>query len=352
MCGIIGYNGTKKCVPRLIGALEALEYRGYDSAGIAYIENGNVKISKEVGKIKNLKEIVDMNTNSTIGIGHTRWATHGGVTKDNAHPHKIGKITLVHNGIIENYVDIKKAIENKGYKYNSETDTEIAAALLNSLYEENNDMVKTLHEASKIIRGSYAFVVLVDGLDEIYATRCASPMIVALSDDGNYVASDVPAILAFTNKYMLLDEYDIVKLEKNKITIYDKDLNEVKKEIKVFEGTMDAATKAGYEHFMLKEINEQDKVFKDTVNYYFDGTINSLEKNFGFIKNFKKIDIVACGSAYHTGVVGKYLIESYANIPVNVEVASEYRYKKCFYDKDTLVILVSQPEKLLILSPL
>ncbi len=342
MCGIIGYNGTKKCVPRLIGALEALEYRGYDSAGIAYIENGNVKISKEVGKIKNLKEIVDMNTNSTIGIGHTRWATHGGVTKDNAHPHKIGKITLVHNGIIENYVDIKKAIEKKGYKYKSETDTEIAAALLNSLYEENNDMVKTLHEASKIIRGSYAFVVLVDELDEIYATRCASPMIVALSDDGNYVASDVPAILAFTNKYMLLDEYDIVKLEKNKITIYDKDLNEVKKEIKVFEGTMDAATKAGYEHFMLKEINEQDKVFKDTVNYYFDGTINSLEKNFGFIKNFKKIDIVACGSAYHTGVVGKYLIESYANIPVNVEVASEYRYKKCFYDKDTLVILVSQ----------
>ena len=342
MCGIIGYNGTKKCVPRLIGALEALEYRGYDSAGIAYIENGNVKISKEVGKIKNLKEIVDMNTNSTIGIGHTRWATHGGVTKDNAHPHKIGKITLVHNGIIENYVDIKKAIEKKGYKYKSETDTEIAAALLNSLYEENNDMVKTLHEASKIIRGSYAFVVLVDGLDEIYVTRCASPMIVALSDDGNYVASDVPAILAFTNKYMLLDEYDIVKLEKNKITIYDKDLNEVKKEIKVFEGTMDAATKAGYEHFMLKEINEQDKVFKDTVNYYFNGTINSLEKSFGFIKNFKKIDIVACGSAYHTGVVGKYLIESYANIPVNVEVASEYRYKKCFYDKDTLVILVSQ----------
>ena len=342
MCGIIGYNGTKKCVPRLIGALEALEYRGYDSAGIAYIENGNVKISKEVGKIKNLKEIVDMNTNSTIGIGHTRWATHGGVTKDNAHPHKIDKITLVHNGIIENYVDIKKAIEKKGYKYKSETDTEIATALLNSLYEENNDMVKTLHEASKIIRGSYAFVVLVDGLDEIYATRCASPMIVALSDDGNYVASDVPAILAFTNKYMLLDEYDIVKLEKNKITIYDKDLNEVKKEIKVFEGTMDAATKAGYEHFMLKEINEQDKVFKDTINYYFDGTINSLEKSFGFIKNFKKIDIVACGSAYHTGVVGKYLIESYANIPVNVEVASEYRYKKCFYDKDTLVILVSQ----------
>ena len=342
MCGIIGYNGTKNCVPKLIGALEALEYRGYDSAGIAYIENGNVKISKEVGKIKNLKEIVDMNTNSTIGIGHTRWATHGGVTKENAHPHRIGKITLVHNGIIENYVDIKKNLENKGYKYNSETDTEIAAALLNSLYEENNDMVKTLHEASKIIRGSYAFVALVDGDDSIYASRYASPMIAAIGVDGYYVASDVPAILAYTNKYMLLDDYDIVKLSKDKIEIFDKDLNEVKKEIKVFEGSMDSATKCGFEHFMLKEINEQDKVFKDTVNYYFDGTIKSLEKSFSYLKNFKKIDIVACGSAYHTGVVGKYLIENYANIPVNVEVASEYRYKKCFYDKNTLVILVSQ----------
>ena len=167
-------------------------------------------------------------------------------------------------------------------------------------------------------------------------------MIAAFGDDGFYVASDVPAILAYTNKYMLLDDYDIVKLSKDKIEIYDKDLNRINKEIKVFEGSMDAATKGGFEHFMLKEINEQDKVFKDTINYYFDGTFESLEKSFGYLKNFKKIDIVACGSAYHTGVVGKYLIENYANIPVNVEVASEYRYKKCFYDKDTLVILVSQ----------
>ena len=342
MCGIIGYIGTKKCVPKLINALEALEYRGYDSAGIAYVKNNTVEIIKEVGKIKNLKEQVDMDVDAYMGIGHTRWATHGEVNKINAHPHKVGQITLIHNGIIENYQDIKNRVVKEGYKFKSKTDSEIAAALIDSLYKKNNDMVKTLNEASKILRGSYAFVVMVDKDEHIYATRNAIPMIAAIADDGNYVASDVPAILAYTKKYMLLNDLDIVKLSKDKIEIFDKNLNKCEKEIKVFEGTMDAATKNGYEHFMLKEINEQDKVFKDTINYYYDGSMESLEKNFGFIKKFKKIDIVACGSAYHTGIVGKSLIEKYADIPVNVEVASEYRYKKCFYDKDTLLIVVSQ----------
>lgn len=342
MCGIIGYIGTKKCVPKLINALEALEYRGYDSAGIAYVKNNTVEIIKEVGKIKNLKEQVNMDVDAYMGIGHTRWATHGEVNKINAHPHKVGQITLIHNGIIENYQDIKNRVVKEGYKFKSKTDSEIAAALIDSLYKKNNDMVKTLNEASKILRGSYAFVVMVDKDEHIYATRNAIPMIAAIADDGNYVASDVPAILAYTKKYMLLNDLDIVKLSKDKIEIFDKNLNQCEKEIKVFEGTMDAATKNGYEHFMLKEINEQDKVFKDTINYYYDGSMESLEKNFGFIKKFKKIDIVACGSAYHTGIVGKSLIEKYADIPVNVEVASEYRYKKCFYDKDTLLIVVSQ----------
>lgn len=342
MCGIIGYIGTKKCVPKLINALEALEYRGYDSAGIAYVKNNTVEIIKEVGKIKNLKEQVNMDVDAYMGIGHTRWATHGEVNKINAHPHKVGRITLIHNGIIENYQDIKNRVVKEGYKFKSKTDSEIAAALIDSLYKKNNDMVKTLNEASKILRGSYAFVVMVDKDEHIYATRNAIPMIAAIADDGNYVASDVPAILAYTKKYMLLNDLDIVKLSKDKIEIFDKNLNKCEKEIKVFEGTMDAATKNGYEHFMLKEINEQDKVFKDTINYYYDGSMESLEKNFGFIKKFKKIDIVACGSAYHTGIVGKSLIEKYADIPVNVEVASEYRYKKCFYDKDTLLIVVSQ----------
>lgn len=342
MCGIIGYIGTKKCVPKLINALEALEYRGYDSAGIAYVKNNTVEIIKEVGKIKNLKEQVNMDVDTYMGIGHTRWATHGEVNKINAHPHKVGQITLIHNGIIENYQDIKNRVVKEGYKFKSKTDSEIAAALIDSLYKKNNDMVKTLNEASKILRGSYAFVVMVDKDEHIYATRNAIPMIAAIANDGNYVASDVPAILAYTKKYMLLNDLDIVKLSKDKIEIFDKNLNKCEKEIKVFEGTMDAATKNGYEHFMLKEINEQDKVFKDTINYYYDGSMESLEKSFGFIKKFKKIDIVACGSAYHTGIVGKSLIEKYADIPVNVEVASEYRYKKCFYDKDTLLIVVSQ----------
>ena len=342
MCGIIGYIGKEKCIPKLIGALEALEYRGYDSAGIAYITDKNIEIKKEKGKIKNLKESINMDEDSNIGIGHTRWATHGEANKVNAHPHKVGKVTLVHNGIIENYIELKNDLIKKGYSFQTETDTEVACALLDSIYNKTGDMVKSLHEASKLIRGSYAFAVIVDNDDTLYASRYASPLITAKSSNGSFVASDVPAILAYTNKYILLDEYDIVKLEKDKITIYDKDLKKIKKDIKTFTGSMDAATKAGYEHFMLKEINEQDKIFKDTVNYYFDGTIDSLEKNFGFIKNFKKIDIVACGSAYHTGVIGKYLLEKYANTEVNVEVASEYRYKKCFYDKNTLLILVSQ----------
>ena len=246
MCGIIGYIGTKKCVPKLINALEALEYRGYDSAGIAYVKNNTVEIIKEVGKIKNLKEQVDMDVDAYMGIGHTRWATHGEVNKINAHPHKVGQITLIHNGIIENYQDIKNRVVKEGYKFKSKTDSEIAAALIDSLYKKNNDMVKTLNEASKILRGSYAFVVMVDKDEHIYATRNAIPMIAAIADDGNYVASDVPAILAYTKKYMLLNDLDIVKLSKDKIEIFDKNLNKCEKEIKVFEGTMDAATKNGY----------------------------------------------------------------------------------------------------------
>lgn len=341
MCGIIGYNGTKKCVPYLIGALEALEYRGYDSAGIA-IKNDTIKVIKEKGKIKNLKELVNMEDNANLGIGHTRWATHGGASKINAHPHQVGKITLVHNGIIENYIELKSELINSGYNFLSQTDTEVAAALIDYLYKEDNNILNALSKAIKKIRGSYAFAILVEGEDALYGARCQSPMIIATSKDGNFLASDVPAILKYTNKYILLDDHEIVKLTKDSIKVFDESLHIIKKEIKTFEGTIDAATKSGYEHFMLKEINEQDKVFKDTISFYFDNTFAALDKSFNFLKDFKKIDIVACGSAYHTGVIGKYLIEEYANIPVNVEVASEYRYKKCFYDKDTLVILVSQ----------
>lgn len=343
MCGIIGYVGRDLCIPKIISGLEALEYRGYDSAGIAYVENKKIKIIKEKGKIANLKKLLDFNANTNLGIAHTRWATHGAASKTNAHPHSVNSFTIVHNGIIENYSELKESLIKKGYIFKSETDTEVACAVIADLYKEKKDILLSLNAATKVFRGSYALgIICADDSETLYAMRNTSPLIVATSPSGNFIASDVPAILKYTNKYILLDDLEIAKITADNITIYNKDLNIVKKEIKTFEGTFEAAAKNGYEHFMLKEINEQDKVFSDTVNYYFDGSIASLKKNFTFLDKFSKIDIVACGSAYHTGLVGKCLIEKYASIPVNVEVASEYRYKKCFYDNDTLVILVSQ----------
>ena len=340
MCGIVGYAGkNKKAIPVIISGLESLEYRGYDSAGIAYVKDNKINIIKEQGKIVNLKNNLDLNEESNLGIGHTRWATHGKPTKENSHPHHVGKITLVHNGIIENYIELKEELINKGYKFKSETDTEVACALIDSLY--NGNIIETINSAIKKMRGSFAFGILVDGDDHLYATRLTSPLIIAKGDDEYYIASDVPAILKYTNKYMLLDDYDIAKISSYSVTVYN-NLKEVKKEILTFVGDMEAGMKNGYEHFMLKEINEQDKVIKNTIRYYFDGTIDSLIKNFPDLDKYNKIDIVACGSAYHTGLVGKSLIEKYANIPVTCEVASEYRYKRSFYDNKTLVILVSQ----------
>lgn len=343
MCGIVGYIGKEKCIPKVISGLEALEYRGYDSAGIALVNNKKIEIYKEKGRIDNLKQELNFELDSYLGIGHTRWATHGEPNKINAHPHNVGKFTIVHNGIIENYIELKNMLINNGYKFVSETDTEVACALLDYYYKEENDVLKAIQKASNKMRGAFAFgIICEDTPDFLYATRKTSPLIVAKNESGNFIASDVPAILENTNQYYLLDDFDIAVLREESITFYDKELNDIKKELLIFEGSFDAATKAGYEHFMLKEINEQDYVIKETIGCYFDGTIESLNQNFPDLTNFNKIDIVACGSAYHTGVVGKYLIEKYANIPVNVEVASEYRYKKCFYDKNTLVILVSQ----------
>lgn len=340
MCGITGYVGKNNhCLPVIISGLEALEYRGYDSAGIAYKIDNKINIVKEEGKIINLKNNLNMDLLSNLGIGHTRWATHGKPTKTNSHPHHVGRITLVHNGIIENYIELKEELIKKGYKFISETDTEVACALIDSLYKDN--ILEAIESAIRKMRGSFAFGILVEGDDNLYATRLTSPLIIAKGKDENYIASDVPAILKYTNKYLLLDDYDIAKITSDSITIYNK-LKEVKREILTFTESMEAGMKNGYDHFMLKEIHEQDKVIKNTIGYYFDGTIESLIKNLPDLTKYNKIDIVACGSAYHTGLVGKSLIEKFADTEVNCEVASEYRYKRSFYDKKTLVILVSQ----------
>ncbi len=340
MCGITGYIGkNNKAIKVVMDGLEALEYRGYDSAGIAYIKNDKLNIIKEQGKIINLKSKLNLNEKSNLAIGHTRWATHGSPNKTNAHPHKQGKFTIVHNGIIENYIELKQELINNGYKFKSSTDTEVAAAFLDYLYKQEKDILKALSKATQIFRGSYALgIICSDDLNTLYALRKTSPLIIAKGNSENYIASDVPAILKYTNKYILLDDLEVAKITSDSITIYDNKLKEVKKEIFEFEGSYEASMKNGYDHFMLKEIHEEPLVFTNTMNAYFDGEF----KNIPDLSKYNNIHIVACGSAYHAGLVGAYLIEKYADIPVYVEVASEYRYKKNFYDKKTLVIFVSQ----------
>lgn len=340
MCGIVGYIGkNNKALPVIISGLETLEYRGYDSAGIAYKTNDKINITREKGKIINLKNKINLNEESNLAIGHTRWATHGKPSIENSHPHNVGKFTIVHNGIIENYIELKNDLIKMGYSFKSETDTEVACALIDSCYED--DIIKAIECAIKKIRGSFALGIICDDDDNLYATRKTSPLIIAKGNKENYIASDVPAILKYTNKYILLDDYDIAKISSNDIKIFNNS-KEISKETLTFEGSMESSIKNGYDHFMLKEINEQDTVIKNTICHYFDGTIDSLIKNFPDLTKYNKIDIVACGSAYHTGLVAKSLIEKYANIPVYCEIASEYRYKNCFYDEQTLVVLVSQ----------
>ena len=340
MCGIVGYAGRKNVIKNIMTGLKSLEYRGYDSAGIAYIADNKINILKKAGPIKNLDSILDYSSPASVGISHTRWATHGKADDINAHPHKQGKITLVHNGIIENYDTLKKELENKGYIFKTETDTEVAAAQIDDIYNETKDMIKTLSKVTDILKGSYSFnIINEDNPNTIYGIRKDSPLIVGISPEGNMFASDIPAILHVTNKYVVLDKYDIVELTKDKVNYYDKNGKEITKEIKEYNNDVDTISKNGYEHFMLKEINEESDVVKKILNIY---TEDNKVKDIFDIKKYKNIDIVACGSASFAGEVGKYYIEKYANIKTDVYYASEYRYQRNFFNKDTLVILISQ----------
>ena len=294
MCGIIGYNGKKNAIPILIEGLKKLEYRGYDSSGIAYFIYNKIKIFKEKGRISELEKLL-VDDKPTIGIGHTRWATHGKPSKINAHPHRVGNVTLVHNGIIENYNVLKEELKKKGYQFQSETDTEVATALIDSLYKENDNKLEILEKAKTILKGSYAFVIMFDDCkDTLYALREGSPLIVAKSKEGNLVSSDIPAILEYTRDYYLLEQ-EIAIITKNDIKFY---LNreEVKKDMLTFTHDIKTASKDGYQHFMLKEIHEQPTLIKNYLDYYF----NNLEL-IPDISKYEKIYIVACGSAYHAG---------------------------------------------------
>ena len=336
MCGIIGYIGKKQPVNFLLEGLKKLEYRGYDSSGIAIKENENIQIIRSIGRIKDL-ENKTKNTkllNGNIGIAHTRWATHGEPTEENAHPHQVGNVTLVHNGIIENAEELRENLITDGVKFKSETDTEVACAVINKYYEK--DPIAAITKALKELKGSYAFGIIFKDNDKLYAVRKDSPLIIGIGEEENYIASDIAAIINYTNKYILLEDNEIVEITAQEIKTY-KDGVEIKKDIQAANITAEEADKGSYKHYMLKEIMEEPIVLARTLNRY----INNMESVFD-VSKYEEIHIVACGSAMYAGMIGKSLLEEKANIKCLVECASEYRYKKVIYDRKTLVILVSQ----------
>jgi glucosamine--fructose-6-phosphate aminotransferase (isomerizing) len=351
MCGIVGYIGNKQAAPILLEGLSKLEYRGYDSAGVAVrTENGKTEIVKAKGRLKVLSEKLDGGKalKGTCGIGHTRWATHGEPSELNAHPHcnDDKSICAVHNGIIENYLELKEKLIGKGYKFYSQTDTEIATKLVDYYYKKWNNPVEAMVSFALRVRGSYALAVMFDDYpDEIYVARKDSPMIIGVTKDETFLASDVPAILNYTRNVYYIGNMEIARLKKGDVTFYNLDRVEIKKELTEITWDAEAAEKGGYEHFMMKEIHEQPKVVKDTINYLVkDNEIDFTEIKLSDeeIKNVSDIQIVACGSAYHAGVVAQYVMENLARVPVRVELASEFRYRNPILSKNTLVIVISQ----------
>ncbi|MBE5940955.1 MAG: glutamine--fructose-6-phosphate transaminase (isomerizing) [Lachnospiraceae bacterium] len=348
MCGIVGYIGKEQAAPILLDGLAKLEYRGYDSAGIAIYGDADIEILKAKGRLQALKDMTDdgKSVKGTAGIGHTRWATHGEPSVANAHPHfnKDKSIAVVHNGIIENYQPLKEKMIARGYTFVSETDTEVVAHMLDYYYDGNplQAIAKVMHR----VQGSYALGVLFkDFPDKMFAVRKDSPLIVGQSTDGNLIASDVPAILKYTREVYFIENREICELSRDGIHFYNEDLEAIEKETKTIEWDVEAAEKGGYEHFMLKEIYEQPKAVLDTISPRIkDGEIVIEELNMSEddIKNLKRIYIVGCGSAYHVGVTSKYVIEKLTRIPVEVDLASEFRYRNPILEKDSMVIIISQ----------
>lgn len=349
MCGIVGYIGTQNAQKVVIDGLSKLEYRGYDSAGIAvYTEDDKLSIVKKVGKLQNLENELEKNPlNGNIGIGHTRWATHGKPSDSNSHPHynKTEKIAVVHNGIIENYLELKDELLKKGYNFTSETDTEVIAHLLNELYED--DLLEAVKKLVKIIKGAYALAIISnDDPDRMIAVRKESPLIVGVGENENFVASDIPALLKYTRDFYLIENGEIVEITKKTVNIMNFDGEHLTRELTHVEWDIEAASKGGYEFFMEKEIFEQPDVLVETLNSRVNENKQINFENEGlnkdYIEGINSITIVACGTAYHAGLIGKYIIEKLTRIKVDVEVASEFRYRNPIVDEKTLVIVLSQ----------
>ena len=348
MCGIVGYIGKNQAAPIILDGLGKLEYRGYDSAGMAVYDGEKIQTRKAIGRLKVLENLTRGGETmpGNAGIGHTRWATHGAPSDRNAHPHTnaAGTIAVVHNGIIENYIPLKKKLTDKGYEFKSETDTEVLAHLMDYYYKGNplEAITKVLHR----VEGSYALgIIFADYPDEIYAARKDSPLIVGQNETGCFIASDVPAILKYTRTVYYMDNQEVAALRKDGLRFYSVDEEEVTKEPVTIDWDADAAEKAGYEHFMLKEMYEQPKTIADTISPRIqnnDIVIEELKMSDEELRAVKKIHIVACGSAYHTGVTGKYVLEGLTRIPVEVDVASEFRYRDPILEEGSMVIVISQ----------
>lgn len=350
MCGIVGYIGFNQASDFLLDGMAKLEYRGYDSAGIAVIGPENViKIQKKVGRLANLEAIVKADSNEgTVGIGHTRWATHGRPSDMNAHPHSSedGKFAVVHNGIIENYMPLKEELIAKGYHFKSETDTEVVAHLLEDMYD--GDFVSTVRRMLARVDGAYALeIICADEPDKIICTKKENPLVIGLGKGENFVASDIPAIINYTRDTYILSDGELAIVTRDNVSVFDREGNAIDKEVFHVSWNAEAAEKGGYEHFMLKEIHDQPKAVRDTFGTHIseDGkTVHFEELNWTAddVAAFNKILIVACGTAYHAGLVTKQYIENLARIPVNVEIASEYRYSNPLTDDKTLCIVISQ----------
>ena len=355
MCGIIGYIGKKKATPILINGLLRLEYRGYDSAGIATVESDKIAIMKDKGRVKNLENLKGINDlNGTIGIAHTRWATHGKPSKENAHPHYDNNNTfaVVHNGIIENYHDLKEFLMKKGYTFYSQTDTEIIPNLIHYYYtkDDNHDnlqVLRAVHKACMDLQGSFGLQIISTFMpDNLIVVRKDSPLVIGKGNGENYVSSDIPAILSFTKDFYLLNDYEFAVLSRDKIDFYDINLNKIEKGVKTIDWDASSADKNGYEDYMLKEIYEQPNAVRETIGSRLPDNepcnFDDLKFTKEFLSKINKIYIVACGTAMHAGLSGKIAIEKLCKIPVTVDIASEFRYRNPIIDENTLCIYISQ----------
>lgn len=348
MCGIVGYIGQEQAAPILLKGLSKLEYRGYDSAGVAVYDGNEIEVVKAKGRLDALRDLTDDGRNLTgfQGIGHTRWATHGEPSVANAHPHynHDKSIAVVHNGIIENYQVLKDKLLSKGYQFSSETDTEVVAQLLD--YYNTGNPIETIAKVMHRVKGSYAFgIMFKETPGVIYAVRKDSPLIVGVSETGNYIASDVPAILEYTRNVYYIENQEIVELTEKGVRFFNEDMEEIQKEMKTVEWDVASAEKGGYEHFMLKEIYEQPKAVMDTISPRIQDdriVVDDLNMSSEDIQKISRIYIVGCGSAYHVGMVGKYVLERVTRIPVEVDLASEFRYRDPILEKDSMMIVISQ----------